>query len=236
MSQNKPQHIIVTRPSPGLYKTMGAIRALGWQAIASPSLVIKPLETTCPVTQPTSLIVTSKQAIAFIKEMNKERLVFAVGDATSRALKKNGFNRVLSASGNAKTLLQLLLKHKKQLGAYPVLACGYLQGDYLYKGLQGYNINLYRWYVYDSQASLEPSLEVLKMVEMGKVYGCLFFSKKSAQSWLYNVPRDIFNKILFVTISSNVTEAIRAMGFENIILTAKKPTHRAVIEALGTFS
>lgn len=102
-----PARIWITRAEPGASRTAARLRDMGFEPIIAPLLAIENL--TPPVPDPApfnALAFTSINGVAAFAALTPERdrPVFAVGDATAQAARDAGFADVRSASGDLQAL------------------------------------------------------------------------------------------------------------------------------------
>ncbi|MEN5362041.1 uroporphyrinogen-III synthase [Brevundimonas intermedia] len=106
-----PARIWITRAEPGASRTAARLRDMGFEPIIASLLAIENLTPPLPDLAPfTALAFTSINGVAAFAALTPERdrPVFAVGDATAQAARDAGFADVRSASGDLHALARLI--------------------------------------------------------------------------------------------------------------------------------
>jgi len=106
-----PARVWITRAEPGAARTAARLRDIGLEPIIAPLLAIENLTPPVPDLAPfTALAFTSINGVTAFAALTRERNrpVFAVGDATAQAARDAGFAHVRSASGDLHTLARLI--------------------------------------------------------------------------------------------------------------------------------
>lgn len=106
----KPETVLITRTEPGASKTAGAAIELGFEAVVSPLARVVYLDADIDLDQFDAVAVTSRHGARGLAKATAQRSrpVFAVGDATAQSVRRNGFEDVRSAAGNAEALAGLM--------------------------------------------------------------------------------------------------------------------------------
>lgn len=145
----------ITRPQPGADRTAAALREAGYEPLVLPLTEIRPVD---PGVSPDDLAafeavaVTSANALrhapVWVIEALRDKLLFAVGDATAAEARSHGFAIVRSAAGDVDHLLALIAStlHPGARVAYP---CGSprngdLDGKLQQAGFPARTIEVYR--------------------------------------------------------------------------------------------
>ena len=106
-----PARIWITRAEPGASRTAARLRDMGFEPIIAPLLAIENLTPPVPdLASVAALAFTSLNGVAAFAALTRERdrPVFAVGDATAQAARDAGFADVRSASGDLHALARLI--------------------------------------------------------------------------------------------------------------------------------
>ncbi|MFT8418392.1 MAG: uroporphyrinogen-III synthase [Acetobacter sp.] len=235
---HSPRGVIITRPEPGLGETALAVAGLGWVPVPAPALHVRP----CPVGslpgQPAALLLTSGQAVAMAASSVPLSVpVFAVGDRTAQKATQAGFTIVKSAQGNAQALVSLLVRHGAPDRGPLLLFSGAGQGLELAAALRGHGFRVVRRVVYRTQPVRGFSLSVAQALEAGEIAAILFFSARSAQSWLRCVPGGGLSgqvrALRAIVISDEVAKTLRLAGWRGPVSVAATPDAPAMLAALG---
>lgn len=110
-AEARPARIWITRAEPGAARTAARLQAMGLEPIIAPLLTIQNLTPPVPDLAPfDALAFTSINGVAAFAALTPERdrPVFAVGDATAQAARDAGFDDVRSASGDLHALARLI--------------------------------------------------------------------------------------------------------------------------------
>ena len=219
--------LLVTRPEPAASETAAALRALGYQVLVSPALVataIKPHDLVLP--KPTVLIVTSPQAARFLKTWHTLHTykVLAVGTQTAKLLKAAGFTRVTDAGGDAAAIVRLTAQQKSQ--AYCLLGAP-STGRSLAIALQGQGHTVKRISVYRVEPAQQLNEDTKTALARGSVTHVLFYSARTAQSFLALVPTINLKPVTALCFSETVAKAARPGRFGTVLMAAR-PTAEAL--------
>lgn len=172
--------ILVTRSQDDAVRTAGRLAERGHDAVIAPVTEIVPTGDPIPAESWDALVVTSahaREALAQIGERTKP--VFAVGPHTASAVREVGFTHVVTAEGDAKsmigvirdaarsgtTLLHVTARHHKDEPAASLRAAGY---------------PILQWEAYEARAvsALPPS--AAEALRTGQIGAALHYSRRSA--------------------------------------------------------
>lgn len=110
-AEARPARVWITRAEPGAARTAARLQAMGFEPIIAPLLAIENLKPPVPdLAMFTALAFTSINGVTAFAALTPERdrTVFAVGDATAQAARDTGFFDVRSASGDLHALARLI--------------------------------------------------------------------------------------------------------------------------------
>lgn len=230
--------VLITRPEPGLGETALAVARAGWLPVPAPALHV----CACPVRhlprQPAALLLTSGQAVAAAAESVSPTIpVFAVGDRTAQKARAAGFVTVCSAKGNAQALVRLLVGTCSPEQGTLLLFSGAGQGVELAQSLRSHGFSVVRRVAYRASAVVDFPASAGQALQAGQVAAVLFFSARSARSWLASVPRGQLNAQVLalraVVISHEVAQAVQLAGWLGPVTVAATPDAPAMLAALG---
>ncbi|MDE7546566.1 uroporphyrinogen-III synthase [Acetobacter fabarum] len=233
--------VIITRPEPGLGETALAVTRAGWVPVPAPALHV----CACPVRhlprQSAALLLTSGQAVAAAAEsVSLSVPVFAVGDRTAQKARAAGFVNVCSAKGNAQALIHLIADTCSPEQGTLLLFSGAGQGGELAQGLRSHGFSVVRRVAYRTSAVVDFPVSVGQVLQAGQVAAVLFFSTRSARSWLASVPRGrLYAQVLAlraVVISHEVAQAVLHAGWLGPVAVATTPDAPAMLAALGNLN
>lgn len=118
-AEAKPARIWITRAEPGASRTAARLRDMGFEPIIAPLLAIENLTPPVPdLAAFDALAFTSINGVVAFAALTPERdrPVFAVGDATAQAARDAGFADVRSASGDLHALARLIASELNDAG------------------------------------------------------------------------------------------------------------------------
>ncbi len=219
--------LLVTRPELAASETAAALRAVGYQVLVSPALIataIKPRDLILP--KQTTLIVTSPQAARFLKTWQTLHTykVLAVGTQTAALLKSAGFTRVIDAGGDAAAILKLTAQQRPQ--TYRLLGAP-STGRSLEAALQAQGHTAKRVLIYRIEPAQQLNADAKTAFARGGITHVLFYSARTAQSFLALVPTINLKPVTALCISETVVKAARAGHFGKVLVAAH-PTAEAL--------
>ena len=106
----RPFRVLITRAEPGATRSCAALDARGFEAINAATAILKAHEITLDLKDVSLIAVTSPFGATCLADATPERRlpVIAVGDVTASRLRQAGFEKVNSASGDARDLLAMI--------------------------------------------------------------------------------------------------------------------------------
>lgn len=240
-SLSSSRGVIITRPEPGLGETASAIAQLGWVPVLAPALHVRPCAVRRLPARPAALLLTSGQAVASAAQSVQPSIpVFAVGDRTAQKAREAGFATVHSAQGNAQALLHMLLQCCVPRQGPLLLFSGAGQGLELASSLRVHGFRVVRRVAYQADAVAGFSASAYQALQVGNVAAILFFSARSAQSWLQNVPDGDMSMhvrtLHAIVISDTVVKTLHQAGWQGPVTVAATPDAPAMLAALGALS
>ncbi|WP_429912595.1 uroporphyrinogen-III synthase [Glycocaulis sp.] len=104
--------VIITRTQPGNARTVRAVRALGYKAIACPVSQVVRSRAVIDADGADALALTSANALQAVRDTGPllHLPVFAVGEGTAQAARDAGFASVTSADGDAEALARIIAR------------------------------------------------------------------------------------------------------------------------------
>jgi uroporphyrinogen-III synthase len=112
------RRIWITRAQPGADATAARVRALGHAPVVAPLLAVQPLSGVEPdLAGVGALAFTSANGVRAFTALSPVRTlkVFAVGAATAKAAKAEGFRQVLSADGDVEALAEGISGRRREI-------------------------------------------------------------------------------------------------------------------------
>jgi len=232
--------ILVTRPQPGAEQTARALRERGHEPIVAPLLQIEILAEIDPDTGSwDAILLTSANALCgigkFASHSERDVPIFAVGDATAKAARDNGFTNVTSAGGTLNDLINLVASRLKPPARLLYVAGEERAGD-LAGALRARNFEVDLVVAYrlvGAKLLPEPATAALD----GDIDGVLHFSQQSAAAFL-NAARNsclleaALTKPVHFCMSEQVAAPLRAAGAATIRV-ASRSDEQGLLELCG---
>jgi uroporphyrinogen-III synthase len=237
--------VLVTRPQPDDEATAVALRARGFEVLTAPMLRFEPVafqdDTDAAYG---AVIVTSANALRGIEpHLENSRLLalplFAVGERTADAARDAGFEKVISADGDAAGLRDCVLasvKTKELKKASPLL---YLAGADLARDLagelgeRGFTVVTHTTYRMAPVSSLPR--EICDAFAAHRIEAVLHYSRRSARAFLQAARAGGVEisalAIPQCCISAQVATVVRDAGATQVVVAAT-PDENALLEAL----
>ncbi|MCH4091045.1 uroporphyrinogen-III synthase [Acetobacter sp.] len=225
--------VLVVRPEPGLTDTCETLERLGWRCWGMESLVItaRPLPPQRGIAG--ALITSSQSILALSSSATHDIPVYAVGDATAERVKRQGFQTVISASGDAMKLAELVTQQLSPASGPLLLLSGEHQGLPLAKTLRDIGFRIRRRIAYATSPATALPPEVLSALREGLIATVLVFSAASARAFCATLARADCSPgtLRAIAISQNTMKELRKGGFQNI-MTARTPDMAAMLDRL----
>jgi uroporphyrinogen-III synthase len=237
--------VLVTRPHPDNEATAAALRARGFEALLAPMLRFEALAFQDDLdTRYGAVIVTSANALrGFEQHPAGQRLLklplFAVGQRTAAAARDVGFDKVISADGDATALREAVLarvKARELKKASPLL---YLAGSDLARDLAGdlgeRGFTVATQTTYRMIPVLDLPREVSEGFAANRIKAVLHYSRRSARAFL-EAARAAGVEISALAIpqcciSDAVASIVRDAGATQV-MTARAPDENALLDAV----
>lgn len=235
--------VLVTRPQPDNEATLAALQARGIDALSAPVLRFEPL----PFHDDTdvaydAVILTSANALRAIDLAGSRLLplsLFAVGAHTAEAARGAGFDKVLTAKGDAAALRDLVLAQIKAGELKPAATLLYLAGADLSQdiagqlGESGLTVVTHTSYRMAPVASF-PS-EIGDAFMANRITAVLHYSRRSARAFLDAARAGGFEISALALpqccISPSVAAVLRDAGAAQVVVAAR-PDETALLDAL----
>ena len=228
--------LLVTRPEPDASETAARLHALDIEAVVDPLLIAELLPTTLPGADGfAALAVTSANALRALRDRGElPRLLklplYAVGDRTAAMARDMGFADVTSANGDFRDLVALLAR-ANLTGPLLYPAARDQSGD-LAKALAPHGVMVITTPVY----AMNPAPRLTVAHDMPNVDGALFYSRRTAQTFVSLAPGSVDRKRLGVLcLSEAVAEPLIGAHFVRVSL-ADHPSEEAMMALALSFA
>lgn len=233
--------ILVTRPQPDNERTVAALRAKGYQALAAPMLRFEKVPLSlADDTDFGAVIVTSANALRGLAgQPLAERLVhlpvFAVGERSAEAARDAGFRDVISAGGDAADLRDLLRARATATAPLLYLAGADLARDLATElGARGLQVATHTTYRMAPVADLPDA--IVQAFATGAMAAVLHYSRRSARAFFHAAGLAGVEisalAVPHLCLSGNVAQVARDAGATKVIAAAA-PDEDALLAALG---
>lgn len=218
--------VLITRPEPGATETADRLTATGFQPLVASVMSIQPLDR--PHKIPfcaQAILITSRNALIACPADRRSLPLFAVGDATAALARQVGFTDVLTSSGNAMALAELVLKTVSPANGSLYLPTGYRQGLELANRLRldGYRVFRHVGYKATPVAGLPTNAEC--HLRRSDVKAAMFFSTDTARHFVRLIRaaglEASLNTVDAVSISERATMPLRQLAWRRISVAAK---------------
>jgi uroporphyrinogen-III synthase len=230
----KPRGVLVTRPEPGAAETAAKLRALGWQPVLAPALVLSPLPFARPP-RAQALLLASRAAARALDPWDIR--VIAVGEATAEEARARGFTRVAAAEGDAAALTEHVAARLRPEDGPLLLAVGRGYSLDLAGALRARGFAVIRRVVY--AAAPAPALpdEAALALRDRTIRAALFFSPRSAGATISQL-RDAglvpcLASVEALAISPRVAKTLSGLCAWQDVRAAPRPDQDSLLETLG---
>lgn len=186
-------HLIITRPRADSEILSARLRDMGHQVLIEPMLTIQNRpEASLDLVGAAAWLLTSANGVRALAAHTERRdlPVLAVGEATAAAAREAGFVDVAAAGGDVGALAALVRQNYKPTDGVLVhvagsAVAGDLAGDL---GADGYQLR--RAVLYGAEAARQFSGPCRDALVSGEIDGVLFFSPRSAATFVKLLQRD----------------------------------------------
>ena len=231
--------IVVTRPQKDGENTAATLRARGHEVLIAPLLLVEPVKAELR-TNWGGVIITSANAVnAIAAHPAREGLIklrlFAVGQRSAEAARTVGFTDIVSAGGDVRDLVRVLVARKADAQAPLLYLAGEdrardLAAELAGRGIAAEMVVVYRAAVVPFPAALTAALRD-KAID-----AVLHYSRRSAESYLAGAAAAGVAKralaVRHVCLSSQIAVPLIAAGAANVAV-ASRPDEAGLIGALG---
>ena len=174
--------VLVTRPRDQAAGTADLLRAAGHEVLIDPVLEIRRVQAPLPSGELTAIALTSANAVPALADLPCALPVFAVGQATARALQAAGREPAGVASGEARALAGMI-RDKVPPGGTILHPSGRDVREGLEAGLVEAGLGYLPLTVYEAVPATSLAAEVAAALRAGRLGAGLYFSPRSAALW-----------------------------------------------------
>ncbi len=231
--------LLVTRPADDAAPLVAALARLGHDAASEPMLEIVHIPgPPVDLSGAQGLLVTSANGARAFAARTPERdiLVLAVGDASAAAARALGFARVESASGDVAALAELCRRRLDPGGGALVHVAGTRVAGDLGGALERAGFRYRREVLYQARAAERLSAATRDALARGRIDGILFFSPRTAESFVALAARDgataDLARVRAFCLSEAVAAKARAVSWRDIAI-AERPDQESLLALLA---
>lgn len=227
---------LVTRPQIDAIPLAQALEARGLDVVVEPLLDIVQLTLDPPLDDVQGILATSANGVRALAANTTRRdlTLWAVGDATAGEAERSGFAHVETAGGDVAMLADLVArKADPRRGALLHVAGSHVAGD-LAGRLSARGFTVQRTVLYEARAAEALSPELVALLEDEEVDFALFFSPRTAASFVTLASAAGLGDLSAVhayALSVAVAEALGPLVWRSIRI-ADQPTQDAMLAAL----
>ena len=170
------------------------------------------------------IVFTSSNAIRNLdtKNFNKNILCFCVGDATEKTAKQKGFHNTFSASGNVRSLKELILQNLEKKTEKILYISGELVSFDLDKDLIKEGLNVQRLINYSVSHTKELNPDFLNELKKKTPDIIYIYSQNSAESFLNLIKKyklhDYWMKTNLMCIGEKTSSVLNEIKWKKIFL------------------
>ncbi len=233
--------VLITRPAADSVRLVAALDSLGFEALLAPLLDVKFI-TPAPVIATAGVqafLITSAngaRALAAALKNDRDVPVFAVGEASAKAMRALGFTKVEAAGGDVVALAALVAARCDPHAGRLVHAAGSVVARDLQAMLDAKGFSVERVVLYEAAPTYAlPSRIVTSLLE-GRLDAILLFSPRTAATFVTLATQagcaEATSGVVAVCLSEAVAQAAGALKWRQVVVAAR-PEQTALIEALA---
>jgi uroporphyrinogen-III synthase len=229
--------VLITRHASAAAKLATALESEGFDLQLEPLLDIKFNLKPVSLEDVQALIVTSANGASALAQSTDERSlkVLAVGGATAAELENDGFDKVLTAGGDVKSLTDLVAETlSPDAGTLVHISGENIAGD-LAGELTAKGFSIRRDVLYRAETPSEMSDAAIKSLADRKIDVVLLFSHRTATTFANLVMQaGLESELEFATaicLSEAVAQPVREFNWQKIEI-AEKPDQQALLQTL----
>ena len=233
--------ILITRPKNESYKLKDEISSLGFDVHVKPLSQFKLKKTTLTVDKKSIIMISSPRAAKFIIKSSgiiKSMPLLIIGRSSYIKLNQSGFTNIIHTSKNSDEMFSYL---KKNLSIFfdkrKFDRLLYLTGSVFNKSFvrQLEEIKIKKIVVYETSFIKKFDSLTIKLIRSQKIKVCLLFSQANAKHFVkllqFHNLQNFAQKIIFLTLSKNISQIMIDAGFENSIC-SNQPNQKSLTDKL----
>lgn len=231
--------VMVTRPREDSVSLQRALLRKGVEVVLEPLLTIDRIsDVEFDLEGVHALLFTSANGVrAFAAACAaREVRVFAVGDATAKACKEEGFKQVFSAGGDIEDLAALVRRSCEPRDGRLIHVAGNVAAGELAADLSSSGFDIIRTPLYESRQADALSAAGKAALQQGRIDAILFFSPRTAATFVKLAKeaglQEACRRIDSVCLSPAVAKRASDAPWRRTAIAAE-PTQEALIAAIG---
>ncbi|WP_316976043.1 uroporphyrinogen-III synthase [Shumkonia mesophila] len=220
--------VLLTRPREDAEPLAGRLHGIGIETIIEPLLAIE-IDRTAAVDLEgvQAILATSANGVRALAALcpRRDLPVLAVGDATAATAREAGFLHVDSAAGDVEALAALAIALcRPEHGALLHVAGSHLAGD-LKRRVEAGGLSYRRAVLYASRPAERLSAEAATALKAGEVDGVLFFSPRTAETFVTLIREarlvKACRKLAAFCLSEAVAERARGVAWRRVLVASR---------------
>lgn len=224
--------VLLTRPYQESVELATILKARYYESILSPLLEIKPVAN-LSLQSAKNYIITSQNA-AQLLTCSKSHPIYSVGKKTTSILEKKGFRNIYTASGDAPSLLKLILKQAPLDQTFLHFSGEILALDIVSQlRVKGYTAN--QQIAYQTLYLSHLSSETLQALNNREIFAILFYSPKTSENFAKIIHsqrlEDTLSNIYALSLSPAIEDKIKFLSWKGSY-SAQEKTSDSVLESL----
>ncbi len=224
--------VLITRPEDSAAETAYAVNQKGYLTFCEPFLEVVYHDVELPELNPyTALIFTSANAVqGFVRNSQRRDIVaYCVGEQTAQAVRQAGFKAYQSAQGKVSDLIKLI-ENEPIEGKILYLRARDMAQPFKVRGKDIAEITLYH-----TEKSKEISQNCLDLMEAGAFSHVLFYSARTAQTFVelvekYKVKQGL-KQCKALCLGDSMIEYVTNLQWKDVMV-AKTPDHQGMLHLL----
>lgn len=228
---------LVTRPREEAEELAAALAARGVEALVEPLMEVHYRAAAPDLNGVQAVLCTSANGVRALARASVERRLplFAVGDATAARARREGFERVASAGGDAADLARLVAERlRPEAGRLVHVAGSVVAGD-LAGALSRRGFAVERRVMYEARPVAALSIAAADALRAGAIDVALFFSPRTAALFARLAAAAGLERglaaVTAVSISKAADAALRGFAWRRRVV-AERPDRTALLDAV----
>lgn len=243
---DKTPSALITRPYPEAYRTMDYLTENNIHSIIEPMINIEPIDNFAtkwqeiPLDNIQAIITTSKNGVRALASVCKHKhiTIYTVGDGSKETAENIGFDNVISASGSANDLYNVILERHNPEDGGLVYVSGDIVSVDLTTQLQDKNFLIHHVTAYQAKpvTIISPALQhhlINRDIDIA-----LFFSEQTAKIFekliIQNNLETYTNNVSAFCLSEKIEHSLQRTKWLSIY-TANKPNQSSLLDMVYNF-